>query len=71
MKVLKQYQENGMQITEYTVDGISAHAIVKQALPIEEAPEYSLKTIEQRLDDIEARFNELTMLQLQAMGVIA
>jgi KaiC/GvpD/RAD55 family RecA-like ATPase len=53
MEILRQYEENGMKITEYTKDGVTIHAIVREAIPtIEENPQpVTLEELNNKLEE--------------------
>lgn len=35
LKILRQYEENGYQVTEYTRDGVTVSTTIKQPIPVD------------------------------------
>lgn len=71
MRILREYEEEGLAVTEYTKDGISVSHTVRQAITteLEPIPEPQ-PTIEEKLARMERQLEDQSIVQLEVLASI-
>lgn len=73
-QILRQYiDENGLQITEFTRDGVTVSATIKQTIPVdlpEPIPIEPQPTLEEKLARMEQQLQEQALIQLEVLATI-